>query len=174
MRALSDDEAFDSPLPTRRATIRLARALAASLAPSDLVLLDGGLGAGKTFLARALLRGLGLPEAVAVPSPTFTLVHEYPASLGLTVSLLHADLYRLLDAGEDAVADEIASLGLRARRIDGAVLVVEWGARQREALGGDALEVTMERSAEGRRARLRSTGPRSAEMLANVRRNLGA
>lgn len=149
-------------LPTRRATIRLARALAAALQPGDLVLLDGDLGAGKTFLARALLRGLGLAEAMAVPSPTFTLMNEYPRELGVRVPVVHADLYRVRGAGDDdgALLDAVAELGLRARRAEGWALVVEWAGEVPAAFGGDALRVRLARSVDGRRATLDALGPR--------------
>lgn len=159
-------------LPTRRATIRLARALAAALAPGDLVLLDGGLGAGKTFLARALLRGLGLPEAIAVPSPTFTLMNEYPRDLGVRVPVVHADLYRVRGAGDGsdadlgALIDTIADLGLRARRAEGWALIVEWSGEVPEAFGGDALRIELSRAEGGRRATLHALGPRGGALLA--------
>lgn len=119
-------------LPTRRDSRRFAQAMARVLAPGDLVSLSGDLGAGKTFLVRALARALGVEGAVT--SPTFTLVREYALARG--ESLLHADLYRLRgDAG--VFAAEVARLGLRERRADGAIVVVEWGDGILPALGGD-------------------------------------
>lgn len=85
-------------LPTRRATLRLALALARSVRRGDLVFLEGELGAGKTFLVRGLARGLGVPTAIPIQSPTFALVHEHAVSLGDgqgEATLRHADLYRL-------------------------------------------------------------------------------
>ena len=137
-------------LPTRKATIRLARRLAPTLTPGSLVLLDGPLGAGKTFFARALLRALGVREEVPVPSPTFALVHRYQAGERVIV---HADLYRVRDE-----ADPLAStrqLGLREDRDDGAVLLVEWGVGLERALGGAAeLTLRFDRSGETRTATL--------------------
>jgi len=78
-------------LPNRRATRRLARRIGAALAPGDALILSGPLGAGKTFLVRALCRALGLPEREPVQSPTFTLLREWPTR----PRIAHADLYRL-------------------------------------------------------------------------------
>ena len=147
---------FSLPLPTRRATTRLAHALARLLSPGDLVLLDGGLGAGKTFLVRALLRGLGVGEAVPVPSPTFALMNEYDASLGARLPMVHADLYRLLGGDVD---DQIGELGLRARRGEGWALVVEWGGDHEAALGGDALRLNI--TTHPRVAHVAATGERA-------------
>lgn len=144
-------------LPTRRSTIRLAQRLADHVQPADLILLEGDLGAGKTFFARALCRALGVPREVRVQSPTFTLVHEYAARLPIA----HADLYRLRDPGE------LGDLGLRDRRADGALLIVEWGGPYLDALGGDGLRIALGVGAiagggEGRTAQIIATGPRSA------------
>jgi len=84
-------------------------------------LFSGELGAGKTFLARAVARAWGVPARVPVASPTFTLVQEYETARGL---LLHIDLYRLRGSNEAA---EVYRLGLAERRAEGSVLVVEWG-----------------------------------------------
>lgn len=148
---------LERALPDKRATTELARALAPLLAPGDLILLDGPLGAGKTFFVRALGRALGLPASERVTSPTFTLVHQY----GTEPKLVHADLYRLSD-------DErgVTELGLLEERDDGAVLAVEWGLPFERLLGGDALVLRLER--EPRRALFSATGERSQELVAEL------
>jgi len=147
-------------LPTRRATTRLAEAVAAEVLPGDLVILSGDLGAGKTFFTRALCRALGVSRDEPITSPTFTLVHEYVGRFPIA----HADLYRL---GEDE--EELLRLGLRDRRGEGALVVVEWGAPFAAVLGGEALCVTIEVSREGeRRARIEGSGPRSSLVAARV------
>jgi tRNA threonylcarbamoyladenosine biosynthesis protein TsaE len=152
------------PLLTRRATIRLARALAPLLEPSDLVVLEGDLGAGKTFFTRALARALGVPRDVPVTSPTFALVHELE---GARLRVAHADLYRL---GDDA---ELESLGLRDARGEGALLVVEWGARWADALGGDALVLQLS-AGPPRRAVVTATGPRAVARRSGLASALAA
>jgi tRNA threonylcarbamoyladenosine biosynthesis protein TsaE len=147
------------PLPTRRATVRLARAVASALGPGDLVILSGDLGAGKTFFTRALCRALGVPREEPITSPTFTLVHEHAGR----IPIAHADLYRLGDE------EELAQLGLRDRRGEGALLVVEWGAPFEAVLGGDALRITIELSRSGARgARIEASGERGREVAARV------
>jgi tRNA threonylcarbamoyladenosine biosynthesis protein TsaE len=137
-------------LPTRRATKLLARAIVREIAPGDLFVLSGPLGAGKTFLVRAMCRAVGLDRSFSVTSPTFTLVHEYPT----LPPVLHVDCYRLESQ------DDVASLGLLEQRDAGKVLLVEWGEPFIDVLGGDAIVVELEVSP--RRARIRGTGPRSA------------
>ncbi|HZY67809.1 MAG TPA: tRNA (adenosine(37)-N6)-threonylcarbamoyltransferase complex ATPase subunit type 1 TsaE, partial [Devosia sp.] len=95
--------------------------LAAGLRPGDLVLLSGGLGAGKTALARSVVRALVGDPQLDVPSPSFALVQPYEVE---GAPLLHADLYRLRDARE------IDELGLFDR--SDAIVLVEWPERAPE------------------------------------------
>jgi tRNA threonylcarbamoyladenosine biosynthesis protein TsaE len=143
-------------LPTRRATLRLAGHVARVLQPSDLLLLGGPLGAGKTFFVRGLARALGLPSEVRVTSPTFALLQDFDT----TPRLVHADLYRLSDASQ------VDDLGLDDARRSGAVLIVEWGKPYGGALGGDALTIAFDRAGSIRSATLEADGPRSRAQLA--------
>lgn len=118
-------------LRTRRDTRRLGAAIAHVLSPGELVILSGDLGAGKTFLVRAMARALGIRGLVT--SPTFTLVQEYATA---RAPFVHADLYRLRAEGK--LQAEVARLGLRERRGEGAYVVVEWGEDAVAALGGNA------------------------------------
>ena len=121
------------------ATAALGARLAAGLQPGDLVLLSGGLGAGKSALARAMIRTLtGEPE-LDVPSPSFALVQPYEAG---GRPLLHADLYRLREARE---MDE---LGLFDRA--DAIVLVEWPERAPELGARATLTVTLSIPADGR------------------------
>jgi tRNA threonylcarbamoyladenosine biosynthesis protein TsaE len=146
-------------LRTRRETQRLGAAIARIVSPGDLAILSGDLGAGKTFLVRAILRALGVREAVT--SPTFTLVQEYATA---RAPLVHADLYRLLgDRGR--FCTEVARLGLRERRGEGAIVVVEWGEEALAALGGEpALVVSLTIAGERERLAMLS-GPRAGDIV---------
>lgn len=105
-------------LPDDAATLNLGRQLAGLLRAGDLVTLSGGLGAGKSALARAVIRTLLGDEGIDVPSPSFALVQPYEAPSG---PVLHADLYRLADERE---IDELGLLDDPA-----AIVLVEWPQR---------------------------------------------
>jgi len=100
------------------ATAELGRRLADALRPGDLALLQGDLGAGKTALARSIIRTLMGDAELDVPSPSFALVQPYE---GNGQSVLHADLYRL------ASEREIDELGLFDR--PEAIVLIEWPER---------------------------------------------
>lgn len=146
---IDDGAPHDLALPTRRATRQLGRALARALQPGDAVILSGALGAGKTFLVRAICRAMGLDAGVRVVSPTFTLIRE----LDTLPRVAHADLYRL------ASTEEAHELGLAELRERGLVLLVEWGEAHAAALGPDLLRLIIELGP--RRVRLGASGPRS-------------
>jgi tRNA threonylcarbamoyladenosine biosynthesis protein TsaE len=158
------EDRLELPLPDRRATRLLGRALAESLSAGDLVVLEGDLGAGKTFLVRAIARGLGVPADKPVTSPTFTLVNEYAARL----PLLHSDLYRL------GAADELVELGLLERIGRDAVVLIEWGDRFSEALGAEGLWIQLSYAADGRAAVLSARGARGAALLTRLRERMVA
>ncbi|GAA4015933.1 tRNA (adenosine(37)-N6)-threonylcarbamoyltransferase complex ATPase subunit type 1 TsaE [Sphingomonas swuensis] len=115
-------------------------ALAAALRPGDVVALHGELGAGKTTLARAVLRALG--HEGEVPSPSFAIVQPYDR---LALPVTHADLYRVEDPGE------LEELGLD-EALDGGVLLVEWPERAGEAAWPQALRLVLTPAPDGRRA----------------------
>ncbi len=117
-------------LPDLAATEALAARLAPMLRPGDAVLLNGPLGAGKSALARALLRAANGDPALEVPSPTFTLVQSYDLPAG---PAHHFDLYRL--SGPEGLAE----LGWEEAR-EGIVLV-EWPERLGMLAPPDALRI---------------------------------
>lgn len=119
-------------LPDDDATAALGADLARDLAPGDLVLLEGDLGAGKTALARAIIRALAGDPKLEVPSPTFALVQPYDTPRG---PVLHADLYRLGDPRE------VDELGLLDN--PGAIVLVEWAERSPEITNAASHIVTL-------------------------------
>ena len=104
------------PLPDLAAMARFGAGIAALLQPGDVVALSGGLGAGKTTLARAIIAALG--HDGEVPSPSFAIIEPYDAP-PLRLPLVHADFYRL------SAPQEAEELGLDDYRAGG-VLIAEW------------------------------------------------
>ncbi|WP_424941418.1 tRNA (adenosine(37)-N6)-threonylcarbamoyltransferase complex ATPase subunit type 1 TsaE [Aliiroseovarius sp. S253] len=125
---------LDLTFPTPDHTTAFATALAAQLSAGDVILLSGGIGAGKTHFARALIQSrLAAHELVEdVPSPTFTLVQTYDDT---TCEIWHSDLYRLTHP------DEVEELGL-IDAFDTAICLVEWPDRLGALIPQDALAMT--------------------------------
>ena len=110
-------------------TIALGERIAAQLPSRAVVLLIGNLGAGKTTLAKGIVKGLGAAAPEEVTSPTFTLIHEY------SPKVYHIDLYRL------DTAAELATLGLDEIFDRDAVVLIEWGERFPRQMPPDRIEI---------------------------------
>lgn len=149
-------DAVDLFLADAEATARLAQALARTAPRPAVVLLHGDLGAGKSTLARAWLRALGVTGAIR--SPTYTLVERYPLATG--GEALHLDLYRIGDGAE------LEFLGLDDA--DAALWLVEWPERGGDALPPADLRITLAMEADGRRATLVPLGPAGRLWLARA------
>jgi len=116
---------------SEEATIALGEQLAATLPSQRVVLLIGNLGAGKTTLAKGMVRGLGAAQAEDVSSPTFPLIHEY----GTEGRVYHIDLYRLDEPRQ------VATLGLDEIFDRDAVVLIEWGERFPQLLPAERTEI---------------------------------
>ena len=142
----------DLILPNPPATERLAAIVAAEARPGDAILLSGDLGAGKTHFARAFINALS-DTAEEVPSPTFTLVQSYAATVsGTPVEIAHFDLYRLKSP------EETIELGIEEAFAEG-ISLVEWPDRLGAMTPRRHLALRLEILADGvtRRASLRGT-----------------
>lgn len=144
-------------LPSETDTLALGAAVARLLRAGDVVALNGQLGAGKTTFARGLVRAL-LGACEEVPSPTYTLVQVYE---GADFPIWHFDLYRLdqpshvEELGWDDTAEGVA--------------LIEWPDRAGSRLPGQRLDIHLENSGEGRRARLEPRGEGWQERLDELR-----
>lgn len=143
--ALHDSREID--LPDAAATEALGARLGARITLGDVVCLSGGLGAGKTTLARGAI-GAWTGADEEAPSPTFTLVQTYEGPKG---ELWHVDLYRLKrpeDAWELGLEDAFAS----------AACLIEWPERLEGHLPHNRLDVALSAKAGGRKASLTAHG----------------
>jgi tRNA threonylcarbamoyladenosine biosynthesis protein TsaE len=143
-------------LADAEATAALAATLAATAPTPAVVHLQGDLGAGKSTLARAWLRALGVEGAIR--SPTYTLVERYPLTRG--GEALHLDLYRIGDGAE------LEFLGLDDA--EAALWLVEWPERGGNALPPSDLRIRLAIEGAGRRAILVPHSPAGRDWLAQL------
>lgn len=150
-------------LASDEATDALGRWLAERLRPGDTLLLQGPIGAGKSHLARAIIRArLGRMEDV--PSPTFTLVQTYDAP---DAEIWHADLYRLTHP------DEVMELGLDAA-FDQAICLIEWPDRLGALVPANAIRLRLAVEGEGRRVFAHACGARAEDLVEGMARGWAA
>jgi tRNA threonylcarbamoyladenosine biosynthesis protein TsaE len=139
-------------------TQALGRRLGEIAQASDVILLVGKLGTGKTCLTQGIAWGLGIDEYAA--SPSFVLVRELYGRL----PLYHVDFYRLENL------EEIAELGLDEYFYGKGVTVVEWAEKALELLPSEHLLIEMEYVSDNeRRLKLKPSGQRYREMLAELK-----
>ena len=122
-------------VPDHEGMLSLGRRLAGLLRAGDVVVLSGGLGAGKTTLTQGIGAGLGVRRPIT--SPTFVIARVHPSGVG-GPALVHVDAYRL---GSIAEVDDLDL----DTTLESAVTVVEWGEGMVDALSSDRLEIVIER-----------------------------
>lgn len=138
-------------------TQRIGEVLGRTLAPGDVVVLDGELGAGKTTVTQGIARGMGIDDPVT--SPTFVVAREMPAGRS-GIGLTHVDAYRIssLHEWDDLDLD-----------VESGAMVVEWGERVAAALPDDRLEIRMHDHDEARTLTITAHGPSSQRLLAALK-----
>ncbi len=156
-----DDRTLDFVSNSAVQTERLGVRLGELLEPSDLICLEGDLGAGKTCLARGISRGWGAVRSAT--SPTFTLVNEYPRASD-NLPLFHLDCYRI-QGPQDAI-----SIGLDDILDQTGVVMIEWPERIADVLPPERLWIALRWTADTKRGIcLSATGERATQLLAKFR-----
>jgi tRNA threonylcarbamoyladenosine biosynthesis protein TsaE len=161
--AILDERTLEFVSHSEAQTLRLGVRLGELLQPYDLVRLSGGLGAGKTVLARGIGRGWG--AAMRVTSPTFTLVNQYPRMQD-GILLYHVDCYRL-SSWADAV-----TAGLEDILDQKAAIMIEWPERIGDLLPDAGLDISLAYESETKRQlRFQAIGERTEALLKAFRQS---
>ena len=150
-------------LPTLQQTQTLGRIIGEEASPGQIILLAGGLGAGKTTLTQAIGRGLAVDEQHYITSPTFSIIHEYPGR----IPLYHMDFYRINDEVE------LVELGIEEYLYGNGLAVIEWPERLGTLTPVERLQIKLDITGEtSRTATLTANGPGWQSILTAVADNL--
>lgn len=153
-------ESLTFEIPDPAGTAAFGRRLADLLFPGAVVALRGPLGAGKTYLVRAVAEGLGVADGRVVSSPTFVLIQEYAGRL----PIYHFDAYRLRTAGE------FHDLGAHEYFAGDGVCLVEWADRVEEELPAEHLRIALAVTGPtGRRIHVEARGTRYDALVQALR-----
>jgi tRNA threonylcarbamoyladenosine biosynthesis protein TsaE len=136
-----EEEVFEALTESPAQTLRLGELLGGLLFQGAFVALVGGLGSGKTLLAKGIARGLGVEDDREVTSPSFVLVNEYPGR----VAVYHLDLYRLESFAE------VEGIGWDEFICGSGVTLVEWAEKAGEHLPDERVEVSLQWAGQERR-----------------------
>jgi len=150
---MTTDDTISVFLKDEAATIRFGDDLALALKAGDCLALSGDLGAGKSSLARAILRAMADDEGLEVPSPTFTLVQSYD----LRIPVSHFDLYRLGDPAE------LTELGFD-EALENGICLVEWPEMAEGELPADRIALRLDQDGSGRRATIKAAEPQASRI----------
>ena len=160
--SVATQDTLDFISHSARQTGQFGARLGGLLAPGDLILLDGSVGAGKTTMAQGIARGLGISEPVI--SPSFTIVREYAGRL----PLYHIDLYRL------APGSALESIGIEDYLYGDGAVVIEWPDRADALLPAEHLQVRLHVTGDTQRSiRLVPTGDRSSRLIEELKSSAG-
>ncbi|HNM84403.1 MAG: tRNA (adenosine(37)-N6)-threonylcarbamoyltransferase complex ATPase subunit type 1 TsaE [Mycobacterium sp.] len=138
-------ESGSAVLATVEETLALGESLGSGLRAGDVVVLSGPLGAGKTVLAKGIARAMDVEGPVT--SPTYVLARVHRPRRAGAPTMVHVDVYRLLDHAAADLLAELDSLDLDTD-LDDAVVVVEWGEGLAERLSDRHLDVRLDRAAD--------------------------
>ncbi len=143
-------------------TCALGKALTHILERGLTIHLHGDLGAGKTTLARAMIREAG--HTGKVKSPTYTLVEPYVIDLnGQTVDLLHFDLYRM------GCPEEFLAAGFREHFNGETICIIEWAENAGSELRAPDITITLDMKEDGRTAHIQASSPKGKHCLDTLR-----
>jgi tRNA threonylcarbamoyladenosine biosynthesis protein TsaE len=141
---------------TPEATREFGHQIGTLLQAGDVIALTGDLGAGKTCCIQGIARGLGVPETIAITSPTYTLIHEYRGR----VPVYHFDVYRL------GCEEDLYDLGYEEYFYGDGVTLIEWADRIHSFLPDDYCVIHLHIGSDGTRTlQCQGQGPRSADLL---------